>query len=212
MTELIDLTTATTSDPTERCALWRQRTFEAVAGMTRFIAERGGERIDDWFTLQTDLFAEVPHSSDEPERWQRTFFRAQALLERFALGHFGEAGLTAWALANAQIYRDVEPDHHGGPADLASRLARQAALYGSRYEITEARPSSAEVAIRHCSIWDYRERARARQVPITLESPCHWCTQSFAANARAKGQEATVELVEGSDGRGCRWTFTAGST
>ncbi|MFF6555012.1 hypothetical protein ACET39_16680 [Pseudomonas aeruginosa] len=64
---------------------------------------------------------------------------------------------------------------------------------------------------RHCAIWDYRERARARGVPITLESACTYCTKLLSAFVAASDCYADWRLYEEPQGHGCVWTITADS-
>jgi hypothetical protein len=202
----------------ERAALWRQRLHEAEAGLTRFLVARGGEAdLDVWFGLQAELFADLPLSSpDTPSEWQRVFFRGQALMERFLISRYGEEVLAEWAASIAEVHRTVEPDHGRGAADPIRRIARQAELYGSEYELdvpqgTEP-ATTAALTITHCAIWDYREKARSSGVRLTLASPCTYCTKAMSANVRAKGYEASYQLRQYSDGHGCDWRATAPNT
>ncbi|MEV0597824.1 hypothetical protein AB0I82_00775 [Streptomyces sp. NPDC050315] len=191
----------------ERCALWKQRLFEAEAGLTRYLTEQhGGRDLADWITVRGELFSGLPGPGEEdPERWQRVFFRAQALMERFLVSRYGHASLQAWAAANAQVHRYVEPDRGQGALGPVLRIARQAELYASRYRVVRTDADRAAVEIGHCAIWDYRERARSRGVTLTLKSPCEYCTHATAANIAAKGYVPRHELTEGPDGHGCRW-------
>ncbi len=119
------------------------------------------------------IFADLPATDDlRAEAWQAVFFRAQALIEQFIVARPADYRLDDWARATARIYRALEPAGRGDPASAADRLARQAALYGSRFEVQAGADGRAVFHNRHCAIWDYRERARARGVPITLESAC----------------------------------------
>lgn len=197
----------------DRSALWQQRLHEAEAGLTRLLAARGDEvHLTDWFTLQAEIFADLPDPGTAlPSAWQRVFFRGQALMERFLVARYGEEVLADWARANAEIYRQVEPDHGRGAADPIHRIARQAELYGSAYEFDdEAPPTAARAAltITHCSIWDYREQARRTGVRLTLASPCTYCTEALSANIRAKGFRPSHQLRSGPTGHGCHWEAT----
>lgn len=198
----------------ERCALWKQRLFEAEAGLTRYLTEqRGGRDLADWITVRGQLFSGLPADGDEkPAAWQRVFFRAQALMERFLVSRYGHGELRAWAEANAQVHRHVEPDTGQGALGPVLRVARQAELYGSRYQVGRGGGDRACVAIERCAIWDYRERARRRGVPLTLKSPCEYCTLATAANIAAKGYQPRYELLDGPEGRGCRWEAVATGT
>ncbi|MCT7340888.1 hypothetical protein N5K55_09145 [Pseudomonas aeruginosa] len=84
----------------------------------------------------------------------------------------------------------------GRSASAADRLARQAALYGSRFEVQAEADGRAVFHNRHCAIWDYRERARARGVPITLESACTYCTKLLSAFVAASDCRADWRLYE----------------
>lgn len=203
----------------ERAALWRQRLHEAEAGLTRYLASQAGtdaggadERLADWIALQAEIFADLPDPvTGAATAWQRVFFRGQALMERFLVSRFGEDVLADWARANAQVHRLVEPDHGRGAADPIHRIARQAELYGSDYEVEPAAGPTdhAELTITHCAIWDYREQARRSGVRLTLASPCTYCTEALSANIRAKGYRPEHRLRTGPTGHGCHWEATA---
>ncbi|MFD8784717.1 hypothetical protein [Kitasatospora sp. NPDC059599] len=199
----------------ERSALWRQRLHEAEAGLTRYLVSRGDElHLTDWFVLQSELFADLPERDAPAVEWQRVFFRDQALMERFLVLRYGEEVLGDWARSNAEVHRDVEPDHGRGAADPIHRIARQAELYGSDYEFdddAEPGPEHAGLTITHCAIWDYREKARRSGVRLTLASPCTYCTEALSANIRAKGYRPAHRLTHGPTGHGCRWECTAAS-
>lgn len=195
-----------TMSPDERAELWQRRLFEAESGMTRYLGEcRGGRDIEDWHRVRAEIFAEVPDAvPPDPHGWQQVFFRAQALMERFLVDRYGHGELKAWAETNAEMHRHVEPDPEGGPVDPIRRIARQAELYGSEFHVV-AGAESAQVEISHCAIWDYREKARKRDVTITLESPCEYCTHATSSNIEIKGYQSEYELTNGSGGPGCRW-------
>lgn len=198
-------TYSTDMSPTERAALWRQRLFEAEAGMTRYLTEtHGGQDIDGWIAVRSEIFRDLPTGA-APQEWQRVFFRAQALMERFLVSRHGHGELAAWARAGAEVHRRVEPEHGRGALDPVLRIARQAELYGSRYRVSDDGPEHAAVEIGHCAIWDYRERARARGVTLTLASPCEYCVHATGANIAAKGYTPRHRLTEGPDGHGCVW-------
>ena len=202
----------------ERSALWRQRLHEAEAGLTRLVVARGGNDealLADWFVLQAQLFADLPDARTAPATaWQRIFFRGQALMERFLVARYGEAVLADWGRSNAEVHRRVEPDHGRGAADPIHRIARQAELYASDYELDEdvSGPEHSAVTITHCAIWDYREQARRTGVRLTLASPCTYCTESLSANIRAKGFVPVHQLRTGPTGHGCRWEAAAPAT
>lgn len=191
----------------ERVGLWQQRLFEAEAGMTKYLVEQhAGAALREWIGVQSAIFADLPEAGvADPGAWQRVFFRAQALMERFVVAHYGHGELAGWARANAAVHGAVERDHGGGSADVIGRVRRQAELYGSRYRVVESSPERSELLISHCSIWDYRERARSRGVPITLASPCEYCTTATSANIAARGYRPEFELLAEDGDRGCRW-------
>lgn len=195
----------------ERAALWRQRLFEAEAGMTRLLAAHAhAELIAGWIRTRSELFAGLPDEvHGDATGWQGVFFRAQALMERFLVRHLGHDALRDWAASNSEVYALVE--RAGAPDARApiTRLAKQAELYGSRYSVeADEDAGDATLEIEHCAIWDYREKARARGVQLTLASPCEFCTKATAATIRANGCEAEHELTDGPDGPGCRWRAT----
>ncbi|RCV55060.1 hypothetical protein [Marinitenerispora sediminis] len=200
-----------TMSAAERAALWRRRVVEATAGMTDHLVRRHPETaVTEWPHTLSEILAGLPEPGDEdPAAWQRVFFRAQALMEHFLVSRYGLAELQHWARANATVHRRVEPERGGGAADVVTRLAGQAELYGSDYEVTHAGPYRAGITITHCAIWDYRERARARGVPITLESPCQYCTLATSANFTVRGYRAGHRLLDGPDGHGCEWEASA---
>ena len=166
-------------DPAAQATLWRQRVFEVHAAMSAYVAERHRrEDLGDWVATSARIFADLPATDDlRAEAWQAVFFRAQALIEQFIVARPADYRLDDWARATARIYRALEPAGRGDPASAADRLARQAALYGSRFEVQAEADGRAVFHNRHCAIWDYRERARARGVPITPESACTYCDE-----------------------------------
>ena len=109
------------------------------------------------------------------EGWKKSFFRAQAK-ERFLIGLFGEEVITDWAVENAKIYSQLEPDGFGKATTSIRRIERQAKLYGSICAVSTDDSARSVIRIDRCAIWNYREAARARGVPITLRSPCTYCT------------------------------------
>jgi hypothetical protein len=196
----------------EQAELWRQRLFETEAGMTDFLVRQGaGPYIATWLAAKACIFADFPERGcPHVERWKRAFFRAQALCEEFLLFNFGEDAIALWVAASANVYRAIEADRALPPApDVIRRIARQAELYGSDYDIVEESPVRSEIIIAHCLIWDYRERARAGGIPIALKSPCTYCTKAMSANIRAQGCIPRYELLDGERGHGCRWQALA---
>lgn len=194
----------------ERSQLWQQRLAEAVFGMTVYLIEkRDLTNIFGWIQTQSEIFSNLPdHQSEDYHSWQRVFFRAQALCEKFLVSRYGHDEMSEWVRANAWVHKSMERSRGGGAADVANRIARQAELYSSVYTIRQANYAQAEVVISHCAIWDYRERARERGVPITLESPCEYCTKAISSNIAAKGHKPEFDLFDNGASHGCRWRIT----
>lgn len=195
------------SEDVERSELWQQRLAEAVFGMTIYLVEkRNPPVIFEWLKAQSQIFSDLPDSQTaEYNSWKKVFFRAQALCEKFVVARYGHDELASWTRANAWVHDRLEIGRGGGAADVASRIARQADLYASEYDLRYAGYAEAEVVISHCAIWDYREKARASGIPITLRSPCEYCTKAISSNAAAKGYQAKHELFDDGPSHGCRW-------
>jgi hypothetical protein len=194
----------------EKVALWQQRIVEAHAGMYQLLVEEhAAHETAAWLHLQAEMFRDLPGPEERaPGRWQRAFFRVQALLEQFVLSRLGPSGLQQWASATAVAYAALQADRGRGTADTAERIARQAQLYSSEHEVLTATPPLSVVSISRCRIWEYREHARREGVPLVLDSPCGYCTLAITANARSKGHLATHRLTADGDRRGCDWRVT----
>ncbi|TDZ96037.1 hypothetical protein [Mycobacteroides salmoniphilum] len=191
-----------------RTKLWQQRLFEAESGLTRFFVEENAPGlVDEWIRVKAGIFENLPSGEHESD-WQRAFFQAQALMERFLVAHFGHERMADWARSNAYVYATTTTDSTCAQS-VADRFVRQLANYDSETEVT-ADVSAAMISVKRCGIWQYRERARARGVPITLASPCEYCTKATAANFSAKGYASTYELTN-EPVRGCRWTLRTGT-
>jgi hypothetical protein len=191
-----------------RTKLWQQRLFEAESGLTRFfVEEHAPELVDEWIRVKAGIFENLPSGERESD-WQQAFFQAQALMERFLVAHFGHDRMADWATSNAYVYATTTADSTCAQS-VADRFVRQLANYDSETEVT-ADVSAAIISVKRCGIWQYRERARARGVPITLASPCEYCTKATAANFSAKGYASTYELTS-EPARGCRWTLRTGT-
>ena len=198
-----------TMSTVEERDLWRQRFFEAQAGMERYLLETYGlDEMSRWMPVRAailkDLAGEV-ETAEDIQTWKERFFRAQARLEKYVADHHGLEDLDRWTAATGQVFKLTEPDRGGGAADFARRLARQAHLYRSDYEIEHAENDYARVVLHRCAIWEYREQARQRGVTLTLQSPCQYCTKATVANAGSKGYAATFELRNGGANHGCIW-------
>ncbi|WP_158621553.1 hypothetical protein [Streptomyces triticirhizae] len=189
-----------------RGALWRRRLFEGEAGLTRFVVEtRAGAHMRALLEVKQAIFESLPDNNDEQE-WKAAFFRGQALMERFVVHHFGLPELAAWARSNGIIYAAVDPAAKHDARVPLDRLAAQADLYGSDTEWLAHDPERATLRIRRCAIWEYRERARRRGVPITLGAPCEYCVPATTAMVTIKGLNARHQLTEDARGHGCVWT------
>ncbi|MFD5555601.1 hypothetical protein ACFWIA_17380 [Streptomyces sp. NPDC127068] len=189
-----------------RTALWKRRLFEGEAGLTRFVVEaRAGLHMQDLLRVKHAIFEGLPEGEGE-EEWKAAFFRGQALMEKFVVGHFGLDDLASWAASNSTIYAAVDPAPKHDAVVPLERLNAQADLYGSDTEWVENGPERAVLRIRRCAIWEYRELARERGVTLTLRSPCEYCVPATTGMITKKGLRAAHELTEGPSGNGCVWT------
>ncbi|BAP42086.1 putative uncharacterized protein [Pseudomonas sp. StFLB209] len=199
--------------PDQQGALWRQRMFEAHSAMTAYLIEQHRpEDLADWVQVTEKIYHDLPSPQvGDSTQWQAVFFRAQALIEQFIVQRAGVYDLDDWATATGQVYRALEPAGQGDPQVAAERLGRQASLYGTRFDIQALSAKGALFKVHHCGIWDYRERARARGVPITLKSACTYCTKLLSSLVQAKGCNARWELFSDPQDHGCEWTITPDS-
>jgi hypothetical protein len=205
----VTATTSTIGRPVnERAKLWQRRLFEAESGLTRFFVQNSDEGLlDEWLQVKSDIFAGIPASADSDESdWQRAFFRGQALMERFLVTNYGHERMSDWATANAAVYATTT-SHASDAAAVADRFRRQLDNYRSDTDVALGPSDSARITISRCGIWEYREAARARGVPITLDSPCEYCTKATTANFAAKGYRSGYILIDDGTRRGCRWTL-----
>lgn len=191
---------------TTRTALWRRRLFEAEAGLTRFVVDsRAGAHMNDLLRVKQDIFDVLPAHDDESQ-WKAAFFRAQALMEKFVVEHFGHDDLATWARSNSAVYNAVDSGAKHDASVPLGRLGDQAALYESDTRWVERTEEHSVLAIEHCAIWDYRELARRRGITITLHSPCEYCIPATTAMITNKGLHAEHQLTEDDTGKGCVWT------
>src|SRR5271167_723367 len=69
----------------EECALWRQRFFEAQAGMERYLVEAyGANEIARWLPVRAEILQGLDDQvtqSDDIQSWKERYFRTQAALE-----------------------------------------------------------------------------------------------------------------------------------
>ncbi len=175
--------------------------------MTRFfVDENAPGLIDEWIQVKSRIFEGLPDASLAmgEEAWKRVFFRAQALMEQFIVAHFGHDRMADWARSNAYVYATTTTGSTCRRS-VADRFVRQLANYDSHTDVDQAAEETVITVIR-CGIWQYREQARAQGVPITLASPCEYCTKATAANFAAKGYDSSYQLTSEA-ARGCRWTL-----
>jgi hypothetical protein len=128
------------------------------------------------------------------------YFRTQAAIEKY----MGRANLPQWtehvAAINANAMRERVPDRPGQARDLLAGLAAMLDVYGSDKTMTEE-PGAVRLDVHRCGIYDYRERARAQGVELTLEKPCEFCVDLHYRTAAQLGLTVHNELGE----RSCRW-------
>ena len=190
----------------KRSMLWRRRLFEAEAGLTRYVVElRSGAHLHSLVQLKESIFADLPRLEDE-EGWKRVFFRGQALMEAYVVKHFSLEELSEWAKSNSAVYNAVDEQPKQDARVPLQRLKDQAELYGSDSEWVENSRDTATLHINHCAIWDYREKARARGVEITLDAPCEYCVPATHSMVRSKGLSPEHQLLQDKSSHGCIWT------
>ena len=129
------------------------------------------------------------------------YFRTQAAIEK----HLGAEGLPAWTDQVAGINSAAMLERIEDPADrardLLTGLATMLDVYGSDTVRTDE-PRSTSLAVRRCGIYDYRERAQAQGVELTLRRPCEYCVDLHRRTADKLGVTVAHELGE----RSCHWT------
>lgn len=190
----------------QQAQLWSQRLFEAEAGLNKFIVEqKGGKFFYVWLQVKKEIFMNVP-VMPKADLWKGAFFYAQALMEKFVINQFGYEALEQWAKANAVVHGLVERPRAPGVLGPLERFRQQLELYGSSIELLEPSVDEAELIVRRCGIWDYRESARLRGVVITLKSPCEYCTAATSANIEVKGFKPNFQLMAKDGVNGCRWS------
>ncbi|PXA77077.1 hypothetical protein DCC24_05655 [Auritidibacter sp. NML100628] len=181
--------------------------FEGEAGLTRFVVdERAGAHLEELLTVKQAIFDGLPDDDSEEAAWKAAFFHAQALMEAFVVNTFGYAELSRWAASNSAVYASVDASPKHSAFVPLERLNDQAALYDSDTTWIEHDEERAELNIRHCAIWDYREKARQRGVTLTLDAPCEYCVPATTAMITNKGLNASHELTSDEGGHGCVWT------
>lgn len=192
----------------EGANLWKQRLFEAEAGLTKFVVEsHGGRHLDRLLEVKREVYANLPSDISEYD-WKAAFFGAQAVMEKFVVGSFGHESLRSWARSNGSIYGAIDHSPKNDATRPLQRLESQALLYGSEVRWKHATTEHSVLEITHCAIWDYREQARRRGVKITLQSPCEYCVSATTSLINNKGLKATCSLVEDDSNKGCVWDAT----
>jgi phenylacetate-CoA ligase len=128
------------------------------------------------------------------------YFRTQAAIERY----MGRERLPEWTEHVARINSDAMkhrlPEADDQARDLLSGLRAMLGVYGSDTE-SHTSPEAAELTVRRCGIFDYREQAAQRGVTLTLKRPCEFCVDLHQRTAAHLGISAHVDLAE----RGCQW-------
>src|SRR5262249_22122253 len=122
---------------TEQCDLWRQRAFENLAGMERYVTMAyGREEIPRWLQFRNNLHLTHPLPADgDLQAWKAFFFRIQAALEKYLVNFHGLEDIGPWAAEIGDVFASVEPADHGSASAPALRLASIAQSYGSAYQI-----------------------------------------------------------------------------
>jgi hypothetical protein len=135
------------------------------------------------------------------------YFRTQAAIEKY----LGTDGLPAWtdqvASINSAAMLKRVPDPAERARDLLTGLATMLAVYGSDTVRTDE-PRTTTLAVRRCGIYDYRERAQAQGVELTLRRPCEYCVDLHHRTADKLDIAVEHELGE----RSCHWTVRVPDT
>jgi hypothetical protein len=194
---------------TEQCDLWRQRAFENLAGMERYVTMAyGRDEIPRWLQFRNNLHLNHPLPADgDLQAWKAFFFRIQAALEKYLVNFHGLEDIGQWAAEIGDVFASVEPADYGNACAPALRLASVAQSYGSVYEIKSLDSNQANLEISSCAIYRYREQARKAGVQLTLDRPCTFCTKAVGEIARATGVTASVNRFQRGDNHGCSWSF-----
>ncbi|MEV0622113.1 hypothetical protein AB0I81_52960 [Nonomuraea sp. NPDC050404] len=186
--------------------MWRRRLAETEAGLTAYVIERGdSQALEALLETKAALLRRLPPENAEPADWQRAFFAGQAAMERFVVYRFGMSAIAEFGEYVGHVYGQVSHSGDGGASEVIQRIQRQATCYESRVELSPASREHGVLDIVHCAIWDYRERARASGVELTLDSPCRYCTHLLSSMITSTGLRARHALRETPDGHGCRW-------
>ncbi|WP_151901754.1 hypothetical protein [Tsukamurella tyrosinosolvens] len=180
--------------------LWLIRVLEGQLGLSSLLASKADVKLlATWMAIAAELDRDIDGlcGNPDPEAARRLFFTSQALMEKFVIERISYDAMADWTEHSARIHRQLTA--MADPrAEFPARLHAQLDLYDSAVHSADGR-----VTVDRCGIWSYREQRRAAGTPITLKSPCEFCTKSVSANARHQNLAASVNLRE----RGCEWTF-----
>jgi hypothetical protein len=193
------------SNPASASRLWLLRILEGQLGLSEFLTSRGNvEDIASWMAIAADVNHDIDKILIDPDNnsARRLFFTSQALMEKFVIERISYDAMTDWTEHSARVHHQLTP-MEDPPREFANRLHAQLDLYDSDVSSQEG-----HVSVARCGIWSYREKRRKAGTPITLKSPCEFCTQSVTANARQQNLEARFDLTDSPDGRGCQWRFS----
>lgn len=128
------------------------------------------------------------------------YFRTQAAIEKF----MGRDRLPEWtahvARMNTNAVLKRQPDRVDQERSVLGGLSRMLEVYDSDKTLTEA-DGVYRLTVRRCGIFDYRERARAQGVELTLPVPCEFCVDLHRRQAANLDMVVEHELGE----RSCRW-------
>ncbi len=180
--------------------LWLIRVLEGQLGLSSLLAAKGDVKLlATWLAIAAELDRDIDGlcGNPDPEAARRLFFTSQALMEKFVIERISYEAIEDWTEHSARIHRQLTA-MDDPRTEFPARLHAQLDLYDSAVHSRDG-----GVTVDRCGIWTYREQRRAAGTPITLASPCEFCTRSVAANARHQSLAATVRLRE----RGCDWTF-----
>lgn len=129
------------------------------------------------------------------------YFRTQAAIEKF----MGRERLPEWteymASMTAEATRHRFAERRDRARSVVGNLSAVLDVYGSDQTLSEE-DGRAELDVRRCGIYDYRERAERSGVELTLKKPCEFCVDLRNRTAAHLGVEVTHELRD----RGCHWS------
>ncbi|MEV6258546.1 hypothetical protein ACIHAX_36420 [Nocardia sp. NPDC051929] len=128
------------------------------------------------------------------------YFRTQAAIEKY----MGRDRLPKWTEHIARMNTDATerrlPDRVDRERSVLGSLAKMLDVYGSDKTLTE-QDGIYLLEVRQCGIYDYRERAQAQGVELTLPTPCEFCVDLRYHTAANLGMDISHELGH----RSCRW-------